>query len=578
VRLRRPLAAAAAIAAALGGSTLVGTTTADAGTKASGAKAEYTVVYTAKASRAQAVKAVEANGGRVTGHNDAARTLTVKAPAKGFVLDVASTRAVVGAARQRAIGKAPEIGVRDRVEREHQLTRGHTASKEAAADAGTVAGVTTGDPLDTKLWGMRMIRADQAHAAGALGDQVRVGILDTGVDGDHPDLAANFDEALSRNFVTDMKDIDGETCEFASCVDPVDHDDDGHGTHTAGTVAAALDGFGLSGVAPSATLVNIRGGQDSGYFFLQPVVNALTYAGNAGLDVVNMSFYVDPWLYNCTANPRDSAEAQVEQNTIIAAMTNALNYAHSKGVTLTGSLGNGHDDIGSPRPDKTSPDYPGGGEYTRPIDNATCFDLPVEGPHVIGVSAVGPSGLKADYSNYGIDGDRGVDVAAPGGWFRDGYGTASFRTNENLILSTAPVNALQATGEVDDKGEITELGTENGVIKLCPTGVTAYQDCGYYQYLQGTSMASPHAAGVAALIVGEYGSGSGAAFGLAPDTTKSILLDTAAEHACPSPRMQTYQREGRSGVFNALCTGSVEYNDFYGHGIVDAYAAVTAGS
>ena len=578
MRLRRPLAATAAIAAALAGSTLVGTTTADAGTTSSGASTEYTVVWTAKASRAQAVEAVKANGGRVTGHNDSARTLTVKAPAKGFVLDVAATRAVVGAARQRAIGKAPAIGVRDRVEKEHQLTRGHAASAKAAAEAGTVAAATTGDPLDTKLWGMRMIRADQAHAAGALGDQVLVGILDTGVDGDHPDLAANFDEGLSRNFVTDMKDIDGETCEFASCVDPVDHDDDGHGTHTAGTVAAALDGFGLSGVAPSATLVNIRGGQDSGYFFLQPVVNALTYAGNAGLDVVNMSFYVDPWLYNCTANPRDPAEAQVEQNTIITAMTNALNHAHSKGVTMTGSLGNGHDDIGSPRPDKTSPDYPGGGEYTRPIDNATCFDLPVEGPHVIGVSAVGPSGLKADYSNYGIDGDRGVDVAAPGGWFRDGYGTASFRTNENMILSTAPVNALQATGEVDDKGEITELGTENGVIKLCPAGVTAYQDCGYYQYLQGTSMASPHAAGVAALIVGEYGAGSGAAFGLAPDTTKSILLDTAAEHACPSPRMQTYQREGRSGVFNALCTGSVEYNDFYGHGIVDAYAAVTAGS
>ena len=55
----------------------------------------------------------------------------------------------------------------------------------------------------------------------------------------------------------------------------------------------------MSGIAPDASLVNIRGGQDSGYFFLGPVVNALTYAGNNGLDVVNMSFYVDPWLYNC---------------------------------------------------------------------------------------------------------------------------------------------------------------------------------------------------------------------------------------------------------------------------------------
>ena len=54
------------------------------------------------------------------------------------------------------------------------------------------------------------------------------------------------------------------------------------------------------------TLVEIRGGQDSGYLFLGPVTDALTYAGDVGLDVVNMSFYVDPWLYNCTANPADS--------------------------------------------------------------------------------------------------------------------------------------------------------------------------------------------------------------------------------------------------------------------------------
>ena len=54
------------------------------------------------------------------------------------------------------------------------------------------------------------------------------------------------------------------------------------------------------------TLVEIRGGQDSGFLFLEPVVNALTYGADIGLDVINMSFYIDPWLYNCTANPADS--------------------------------------------------------------------------------------------------------------------------------------------------------------------------------------------------------------------------------------------------------------------------------
>ena len=216
--------------------------------------------------------------------------------------------------------------------------------------------------------------------------------MDTGVDGNHPDLAPNFDRKLSRNFVTDMPDIDGDACEHASCVDPVDEDDDGHGTHTAGTMAAALNGIGVSGVAPDVTLVNVRAGQDSGYFFLSATANALTYSGNAGLDVVNMSFYVDPWLYNCKGGaPQDTPEQAAEQDVIIEAMNRALNFAHRKGVTLVAALGNNNEDISNPRPDTTSPDYPAGTEHLRTIDNANCLDLPVEGPHVIGVSSLGPS-------------------------------------------------------------------------------------------------------------------------------------------------------------------------------------------
>ena len=127
----------------------------------------------------------------------------------------------------------------------------------------------------------------------------------------------------------------------------------------AGTIAAALNGMGVSGVAPKVSLVNIRGGQDSGYFFLGPVTNALTYAGNKGIDVVNMSFYVDPWLYNCVGGaPEDSPEQAAEQEVIIEAMTRALNYAHGHDVTLVGSLGNNHEDLANPRHDFSSPDYP----------------------------------------------------------------------------------------------------------------------------------------------------------------------------------------------------------------------------
>ena len=75
----------------------------------------------------------------------------------------------------------------------------------------------------------------------------------------------------------------------------------------------------MAGVAPKVDLVNIRAGQDSGFFLLQPSVDALTYAGDAGIDVVNMSYFIDPWLFNCRANPADSPAEQQEQRTIIEA-------------------------------------------------------------------------------------------------------------------------------------------------------------------------------------------------------------------------------------------------------------------
>src|SRR5690606_23373653 len=160
-------------------------------------------------------------------------------------------------------------------------------------------------------------------------------------------------------------------CEFAGCVDPPDHDGGGHGTHVAGTVAAAADGSGISGVAPNVTLVNIRGGQDAGVCFLQPVVDALTYGADIGLDVINMSFYVYPSRYDCSDSPADPPSARIEQRTTVEAMNRALEYAHSKGVTLVGSHGNENEDLGRPRRDTSSPNYPAGSEYARPIDNAT---------------------------------------------------------------------------------------------------------------------------------------------------------------------------------------------------------------
>ncbi len=481
---------------------------------------------------------------------------------------------VKAAANDGVVGKAPDAApITDSVLKEHQASPNRSSGSGQSAKKAPKA-----DPLDSLLWGMDMINAPQAHAVTLGNKKVLVGVMDTGVDGKHPDLAPNFNRKLSRNFVTDIPAIDGP-CEYASCVDPVDEDDDGHGTHTAGTMAAALNGIGVSGVAPDVSLVNVRAGQDSGYFFLSATANALTYSGNAGLDVVNMSFYVDPWLYNCKGGaPEDSPAEAAEQDVIIETMNRALNFAHRKGVTLVAALGNNNEDISNPRPDDTSPDYPGGTEHLRTIDNSNCFDLPVEGPHVIGVSSLGPSERKADYSNWATDLTSGeLEVSAPGGWFRDGFGTPSYRTNGNLILSTAPLNVLQANGQVDANGNITPAAALAGITKDCGV-VKGKTVCGYYQYLQGTSMASPHAAGVAALAVSAHGHSQGkSGFGLAPDTVRALVMGTATDHACPTPPLQSYAEVGRSPLYDALCTGTADFNSFYGDGIVNALGVV-AGS
>ena len=420
---------------------------------------------------------------------------------------------------------------------------------------------------------MEMIKAFRAHRIDRGNHRVTVGVLDTGIQASHPDLRSNFDRKLSRNFTTDMSDIDGEECEFASCKDPRGWDDGGHGTHVAGTIAAALNGMGLSGVAPKVGLVNIRGGQDSGYFFLGPVTKALTYAGSAGIDVVNMSFYVDPWLYNCIGGaPEDSPEQAAEQEVIIEAMTRALGYAHRHDVTLVGSLGNSHEDLANPRHDFTSPDYPADSAYERTIDNDTCFDLPVEGPHVLGTSSLGPSGKKSDFSNYPTDLRSGeIEFSAPGGWFRDGFGTDTFMTNGNLILSTAPTHVMQAEGLVDEDLNVTEDGEAVGVQKSCKRN----GGCGFYQFLQGTSMASPHASGVAALAVSAHGHQDGRR-GLtwSPRSVKRLMARTAIDHACPPGGVQEYLQEGRDASYTATCVGTPEFNGFYGAGIVNALGVV----
>jgi lantibiotic leader peptide-processing serine protease len=506
-----------------------------------------------------------------------------------FLTRAKAQGAVAGVARNRVIGRAPGGGSdrkppwRD-VENEGD---GHGAPAKPAP-------VPSGDDLSGLQWDMQMIGATPtgSYARQQGSHAVRVGILDTGIDGSHPDIAPNFDKALSHNFVVDNPagtGIDDGPCEvLPSCVDPVDEDDDGHGTHVAGTVGAALNGIGVGGVAPGVDLVNIRAGQDSGFFLLQPTVDALTYAGDHGIDVVNMSFFIDPWLFNCRANPADSPAEQADQQTIIDATTAAVNYARDRGVTLIAAEGNEFTDLGHPTVDDTSPDFPATPAKTRTIDNG-CLTEPTEAPGVIAVSSVGPVEpnvspfpRKAFYSNYGVE---QTDVAAPGGDSRVFFGTPQFNAPQNRILNAYPLNVARACGEVDAAGVPNGQTTcaANALPGTTTRAVPLVRDCAngtcaLYQWIQGTSMAAPHAVGVAALIVAQFGKRDRANGGLtlAPAKVEQILKKTATDTPCPAQEPFVYPFDA-AGTFTATCEGNAKFNGFYGEGIVNAAAAVGAG-
>jgi subtilisin family serine protease len=535
---------------------------------------EFVVFYADGVDAATARAAIAAAGGTVVDEIGELGIARVSTDNAGFSQAVMASGAAKGVARNHEVGSDTR-GAAHRFAEERALEdRATYAARGGSAGASAESSARKAGPetFSSLQWDMQMIGAtpNLAHAT-ATGDGVMVGIIDTGIDAAHPDLAPNFDAALSRNFTTDIPLIDGD-CALEpdqSCTDPANVDEGGHGTHVSGIVAAAANGIGVAGVAPDATLVNLRAGQDSGFFFFFETVAALTYAGDNGIDVVNMSFYTDPWLYNCnsaddivsgTVTPAELAQqAMIRQGLI-----DAVAYARSHGVTLVAASGNQHSDLSAPtRFDNTSPDFPPDTAKELTVTN-DCLDLPSEAPGVLQVSSVGPSKVKADYSTWGAG---SIDLAAPGGWFRDFFGTNDFMQPENMVLSSYPLAVAQEEGGVNRSGGVRDPFYKRD----CGPG----HDCAYYQYLQGTSMASPHVTGVVALIIQAHGTPDGSGgFDLAPDAVAGILAASASDTACPDPALLDYTQEGRPASWNATCTGSPDVNSNYGEGIVNAAAAV----
>lgn len=162
------------------------------------------VLGQAGASDAAIRTAITRAGGTVTQTNKDVGMYTVQTSSASFTAAARSSGSVAGVATDRVIGRAPKDNAK-RADVEKLLAERSASRAKATANPAVGAGT---EPLAPLQWDMDMIHAPEAHAT-STGKGVRVGIIDTGVDGTHPDIAPHFNAALSRNFTVDDPTIDG---------------------------------------------------------------------------------------------------------------------------------------------------------------------------------------------------------------------------------------------------------------------------------------------------------------------------------------------------------------------------------
>ncbi|MFE7234478.1 S8 family peptidase [Streptomyces sp. NPDC002405] len=376
--------------------------------------------------------------------------------------------------------------------------------KKTAKASKTPKGSVAQEPLEAEQWDLRAIGADKAAAINPGSPKVTVAVIDTGVDDTHPNLAPNFSAKQSASCVGGRPDTSPGAWRPAS-------PDHYHGTHVAGEIAAARNGTGVAGVAPGVKVSGIRVAEpDTELFYPESVVCAFVFAADHGVQVTNNSYYVDPWLYNC----KDDAD----QKAVLDAVGRAQLYAQRKGTLSVASAGNSNHDLAA----KSILDTSSPNDTTavdRTIDPKKCLDVPAQLPGVVTVSSTGVQTLKSYYSNYG---DGVIDVAGPGG----------------------------------DKYQIPDTPSQNGrILSTMPEG--------QYGFLQGTSMAAPHVAGVAALLKSTHPNAK-------PAQLLALLKAQADNPGCP---VEPYDPDG-NGVVDSFCKGNKNRNGFYGSGVVNALRAV----
>ncbi|MGW2303025.1 S8 family peptidase [Streptomyces sp. NPDC001809] len=416
------------------------------------------LVITAPGGTSAVTGAITANGGSVFAGYDAIGVIVAHSTSASF------------AASMRSVSGVQQVGA----------TRTSDVPADAynpALPANPAQSATT--LTESNRWDMTQIKAEQAWAVTTGSATVKVGVLDTGVDDQHQDIAPNFNAA------------DSASCAYgkADARTGAWRDVGTHGTHVAGTIAAAKNGKGVIGVAPGVKISSVRIAEPtSSLFFAENTICGFVWAGDHGFKVTNNSYYTDPWQFNCPDN--------LDQAAIIEGVRRAQVYAEGKGSLQVAAAGNSNYDLANKTTDSESPND--STPVTRTITNA-CLDIPTELPGVVTVASQASGGAKASYSNFG---NGVIDVAAPGG---DG---------STQVYSTLPG--------------------------------------GKYGNMSGTSMASPHVAGVAALIAGTNPT-------FTPAQIRDQLGAQATDRACPS---------------DTRCKGTATKNGFFGEGAVDALKAV----
>ncbi|HWV78550.1 MAG TPA: S8 family serine peptidase [Isoptericola sp.] len=338
------------------------------------------------------------------------------------------------------------------------------------------------DPGEATQWDMAMIKADQAIEINPGSPDVLVGVLDSGIDVTHPDLATQVDTAASVNCTAAGRPDTSATGWLPTTSD--------HGTHVAGTIAAADNGIGIVGVAPGVKMASVKVVNDDGFIYPEYAVCGFVWAGLHGVDVTNNSYYIDPFEYWCDDQPDQAAAKE--------AVRRAIDFSTDRGAVHAAAAGNSATDLSNNTRDTASPND------STPVDrtiNSGCEDIPTEADGVVTVSSVTSTGALSSFSNRGLG---KIDVAAPG----------------SAIVST------ELNGTWDTKS--------------------------------GTSMASPHVAGVLALMKSAH-----------PDWTPAQLEQAVRDQADDRP----------CGTTSAgpVCVGTPQENSFFGDGLVDALEAVTLG-